>query len=129
MQVHRVVSAPVLDPVLPGERRAPVNPNAVDRSRGAQIDHHPLGMSVLGFGGEMGIEIRITFPKRFFIAVRDAGIAVIVRLVDRVSASRQTVAVGKVNRLSERIVRGPVSTLMSWIAPRAARVPMPDFAS
>jgi hypothetical protein len=40
-----------------------MNPNAVYRSGGAQIDHRPLRMRIIGFACEVGIEIRIAFPK------------------------------------------------------------------
>ena len=78
-----------------------MNPNGVHWFGCAEIDYHPLRMGITGLTGEAGIEIWITFPKRFFVAVSDAGVTIIVRLVDRVSASRQTVAIRKVNRLGE----------------------------
>src|ERR1700758_974142 len=56
VQMHRIVSRPVFDPELPGIRCAPTNPNGVDRISRAEIDHHPLGMGVFGFAGEMRIE-------------------------------------------------------------------------
>src|SRR5436190_994368 len=55
--------------------------------------------------------------------------AIVIRLIDRVSASRQTIAIGDIDGFAERIVGRPVSALVNRITPRAARVPMPDFAS
>jgi len=49
-----------------------VNPNAVYRSGRAQIDHHPMQMGFSRLAREMRIEIRIAFPKRFFVAIGDA---------------------------------------------------------
>src|SRR6266436_5283186 len=62
-QMHRIVSRPVFDSELLGIRCAPMNPNGVDRLSRAEIDHHPLRMSVFGFASEMRIEIWIAFPK------------------------------------------------------------------
>src|SRR5437867_5819993 len=63
VQMHRIVSRPVLDSELPGIRCAPMNPNGVDRLSRAEIDHNPLPMGVFGFASEMRIEIWIAFPK------------------------------------------------------------------
>ena len=60
----------------------------------AQIDHDPLRMRVVvGFAGEGRIKVWITFPKRIFVTVCDTRVAVIVCLIDCVSAPRQTIAV------------------------------------
>src|SRR6266403_2086676 len=95
--------------------------------RRAEVYHDPLRMRILGLAGKVRIEIRIAFPKRLFVAVRDSGITVVIRLVDRVSPPRQAIAVREIDRLSDRIVRGPVSALVSRIAPCAPRVPMPHL--
>ena len=58
-------------------------------------------MCVFGFAGEMRIEVWITFPKRFFVAIGDARITVIVGLINRVSAPWQTIAIGEVDRIAE----------------------------
>ena len=105
-----------------------MNLDSVHRLLRAEIDHHPLRMRIFGLSGEMGIEIRIAFPKRIVIAVGDSWITVVVRLIDGVSTSRQMIAVGDVDRFTQRIVRRPISTLMNRITPRAARVPMPGVA-
>ena len=126
VQVHRIVTGPVFDFVLPGVRRAPMNPNGVHRLLRPRINHHPLWMRIFGLSGEMRIEIRIAFPKRIVIAVGDTRITIVVRLIDGVSTSRQMIAVGDVDRFTQRIVRGPISTLMNRITPRTARIPMPN---
>jgi hypothetical protein len=55
-------------------------------------------MGVVRIAGEVRIEIWITFPKRILVAIRDSGVTIIVRLIDRISATWQAIAVGKVNR-------------------------------
>src|SRR5439155_26344131 len=128
VHVHRIVARPIFDSILLGVRRPPMDADGVHRFRRTQVDHYPLRMRVFGFTGEMWIEVRIAFPKRSFVAIGDTGIAVIVCLIDGVSASWQTIAIGEVDRFPERIVGRPVSAFVNRIAPRAARIPMPDFA-
>ena len=72
VQVHRILTGPVFNSVLLSVRRAPVNLDSVHRLLRAEIDHHPLRMRIFGLSGEMGIEIRIAFPKRIVIAVGDS---------------------------------------------------------
>ena len=69
MQVHRIISRPVLDLELPGIRLAPLNANGIDLLPRAQIDHDPLRMSFLSLMGEVWVEVRITLPKGIFIAI------------------------------------------------------------
>src|SRR5206468_9331959 len=42
VQVHRIFSGPVLDPIPSGVRRCPLTADCVHRFRGAQADHVPL---------------------------------------------------------------------------------------
>src|SRR6266487_647381 len=104
-----------------------MNADGVHWFRRAEVYHDPLRMRVFGFAGEVRIEIRIAFPKRFLIAVCDSGITVVIRLVGRVSSPWQAIAVREIDRFSERSVRGPVSALVSGIAPCTPRVPMPHL--
>ena len=70
-----------------------MNTDSIYRFGRAQIDHDPLRMRVVGFAGEVRIQVWITFPKRIFVAIRDSGVTIIVRLIDRISTPRQTIAV------------------------------------
>src|SRR5262249_29860087 len=62
-------------------------------------------------------------------AVRDTRVTVIVCLIDRVSATRQMVAIREADGFAQRIVGGPISGLVNRITPCAAWVPMPNFAA
>ncbi len=53
VQMHRIVARPVLDTISCGVRGSPMNSDRVDRFWCAEIDHHPLRVSVLRFAGEM----------------------------------------------------------------------------
>ena len=128
VQVHRIFTGPILDAIPFGVRRRPMNTDCIHRFRSTQVDHDPLRMRVVGFTSKVRSQIRIAFPKRFFVTIRNPRIAIVIRLIDRVSASRQTIAIGDIDGFAERIVGRPVSALVNRITPRAARVPMPDFA-
>ena len=53
MQMHRIVAGPILDTILCSVRRSPMNSDRVHRFWRAEIDHHPLRMSIVRFAGEM----------------------------------------------------------------------------
>ena len=113
-----------------GVRRSPMNPDRSlpiwshpDRSPSTADEHHP--------GSPVKWESRygLLFQNEFRIAVRDTRVTIVVCLINRVSASWQTIAVRNVNRIAERIVGYPVSAIVTRIAPGSAQIPMPDFAA
>ena len=55
VQMHWIVARPVLNPILCGVRRSPKNADGVDWFARAEIDHHPLRMSIIRFRSEMRI--------------------------------------------------------------------------
>src|SRR4051812_13823243 len=77
----------------------------------------------------MLVQIWVALPEGGEIAIGQAGITVIVGLVDGVAAARQTIAIRNINRLARCIVGGPVAALLCRVAPGAVWIPMPDFAS
>ena len=127
--MHRIIPAPVLDPKLPGIRCTPLDANGIEQLPRAQIDYDPLRMSFLIFVGEVWVEVRITLPKGVFIAIGDPGVTVVIGLVNGIAATRQAITVGNGNWGSNRTTRCPVTTMMIFIAPGPAWVPMPDFAA
>src|SRR5207244_5452489 len=42
VQMHRIITAPIFDSVLPGARRPPLSPNGRHPSRGPPLSSHPL---------------------------------------------------------------------------------------
>src|SRR5690348_15270053 len=97
MQMHRIVTRPVLNSVLLRVRRAPMDPDGVYLFWRAEIDDDPLWMRVFGLAGEMRVQIRIAFPKRFIVAIGNSRITIVVCLVDCVSAPRQAIAIRQIN--------------------------------
>src|SRR5262249_24596205 len=75
------------------KRLSPRDPDGVDLFCRAEVDDYPLRATRIVLTGEMSIEIGITLPKRSFVTVVDAGVAVIVCLVDCVAPVRQVITV------------------------------------
>src|SRR5438105_6197686 len=118
--IDRVVTGPVLNRIVERGRLRPCDVHEVDDAPPAEVDEHPLRTVA---------EVRIAFPESGGIAVVDARISVIVRLIDRVAAARQSIAIGRRDRFCRFIRCGPVALPVCRIAPRAARIPMPRFAA
>src|SRR6266480_87379 len=83
--------------IVRGERPAPKDPDSIDFVASAEIDHDPLGIERVSLLRKMFVQIRITFPKTFVVAIINARIAVIVCLIDRIASSRQAVAVANID--------------------------------
>src|SRR4029077_15802560 len=82
--VDCVIARPVLNGNLERERLRPCDVHEVDDARLAEIDEHPLRTVA---------EVWIAFPEGGGIAVVDARIPVVVRLIDRVAAAGKSIAV------------------------------------
>ena len=115
----RIVAGGQLNGDFLRPRLAPLNAHRIDGHLSPQIDHDPLCQA---------IQVRIALPERVGVAVVQTGIAVVIRLVGRISAAGEFVTVGNVDRIARSIGRKPVALLLRGVAPRAARVPMPRFA-
>ncbi len=108
--LHRIPRCP---------RCAPANADRVNRSLFPEIDHDPL---------RQRIQVWIALPECALVPVGDARIPVVISLVQRIAASRKTVAVRHINRIARRGVRYPITLLAPAVAPSAARIPMPHLA-
>src|SRR5439155_23401401 len=95
----------------------PQNSDGIALLKRAEIDHHPLRIDRVALFGEVLVEIRIAFPKRLSIAVVDARVTVVVRLIDGVATSRQPVAITDVNWLAQLAARDPVTLPLRRFAP------------
>ena len=70
----------------------PENLLRVDVLQLAKIDHHPLRARFALVAGAALIEIRVAFPEARRVAIRQARIAVVIGLVDRVAPAWQPIA-------------------------------------
>src|SRR6058998_2024599 len=107
----------VLDREVRGKRLAPHNSEGINFLPGAQIDHYPLRITRILFLREMLIKIRIALPKTLSVGVVKTRVAIVVRLIDRVAAPRQPVAIAYLNWLAGLVVRSPVALMVRRLAP------------
>src|SRR2546423_775053 len=70
-----VVKVAVLNPITPGEGFAPHEAQGINQHGFLKLDHDPLRMKRVVFAGKLSIEIRVTLPKCFRIAVVDSRVA------------------------------------------------------
>ena len=75
----------------------------------------------------MLVEIRIALPKTRRVAVVDSRITIVVRLIDGVTASRQTITIAYVDWRAGLVIRYPVTFATRRIAPASIRIPMPGL--
>src|SRR3954469_55099 len=121
-----IIKIAILHLITTSEGIVPDNSHSVDGLRLIKFDYDPLGVKQVLFAGEMPIEVRIAFPERQFIAIINARITGVGSLIDRITAARQAESIGKRNRFAKIRVRGPVSLLLSRVAPAPIGIPMPD---
>src|SRR2546427_4538179 len=114
-----------LDREIGGEGFGPKDLDRVDLPASAQVDHDPLRMQRIFFAGEVLVEIRIALPKTGRVAIINSRVTIIVRLVDGVAASRQTIAVAHSDRRAGLPVRCPIALTARRIAPASLWIPMP----
>src|SRR5262249_5832944 len=101
-QIFRTDIIAVLNCERRSELRPPGDPDGVDLFRLAEVDHHPLRVNRIFLAGEMLIEVGITLPKCLQVAVIYARVAIVVSLIDRVAAARQTISVTSFYRRRRR---------------------------
>ena len=124
--VHRVVAAhPILNRESCGVRVGPGDFESIDGLRCAEINHDPLRMERVAFGGESCGKIWITFPVTCGVAVGQTRIAVRGAAVARVSTMRKWIAVGSTQCAGRFGIADEIAAFACGIAPGAIWVPVP----
>ena len=125
--LDRIFAVPVLDHVLLRERLGPGDPHRVERTRGGQVDNHPLRMKRIVFARVRLREVWIALPVGVQVAIGESRVADhICAVIVSDAAMRQRISVGMANGLTEGGAAGEI-TFARGIAPRALRIPVPGF--
>ena len=125
--LDRVFAVPVLDHVLPREGLGPGDPHGVERTRGCQVDNHPLRMKRIVFARVRLRQVGIALPVGVQVAIGESRVADhICAVIVSDAAMRQGISVGMANGLTEGGASGEI-TFARGIAPSALRIPVPGF--
>ena len=122
VQIRAILGAPGR-----GVGLAPVDAHGIDGYRLPQIDHHPLRMARVVLLGEVPVEIGIGLPEARRVPIVQAGIAVIIGLIDARAAPRQAVAVGDLDGPPGGGVGGPIAGLAVCAAEVPDGIPVPGL--
>ena len=96
-----IVEVGELNFVPGGEGNSPKQPNRIQLLRRAKVNNYPLRVLDIELAGEVLVQIRIALPVTCCVTVVKARIALVISLVDGISAARKLVAI----RDQDRIVR------------------------
>ncbi len=91
--VDRIDSVPVFQLVAGSVRDSPQDSGRVDAARFAEIDDDPLRMKRVTFTGISYVQIGVALPEGAGIAIVEAGIAFVARLIEGIAAAGQPIAV------------------------------------
>src|SRR2546423_6594678 len=91
--VADIIDVRILNSIAHRKQSPPQNAKRIYFFWSSKLDHDPLRMNCVALAREYSIQIRIALPKAVCIVVIEPGIAVVVRLIDCVTASRQPIPV------------------------------------